>query len=118
MHTCEGKRKIGAVNHSIGRRRRDLSPLATIIYLAVAAVLLSAIDYGIARSGGMGFGVLAAPCENATSGGGEGRGGIQNVEVTATHNLDLTSIFACEGGTFVVAWSGACLLYTSPSPRD
>ena len=105
MHTCEGKRKVGAANHSIGRRRRDSSPLATTIYLAVAAVLLSAIDYGIARSGGMGFGVLAAPCENATTGGGEGR--IQNVEVTATTNLDLTSIFACEGGTFVVAWLGA-----------
>ena len=104
MHTCERKRKVGAVDYGIGHRRRVSHPLAAIISLAVAAVLLSPIDYGIARKGEMGFCVLAAPCvpDNATA----REAGATTLEVNATTDLNLTSIFACEGGTFEVAWSG------------
>ena len=104
MHTCERKRTVGAVDYGIGHRRRVSHPLAAIIYLVVAAVLLSPIDYGIARKGEMGFCVLAAPCvpDNATA----REAGATTLEVNATTDLNLTSIFACEGGTFEVAWSG------------
>ena len=104
MHTCERKKRVGAVDYGIGHHRRVSHPLAAIISLAVAAVLLSPIGYGIARKGEMGFCVLAAPCvpDNATA----REAGATTLEVNATTDLNLTSIFACEGGTFEVAWSG------------
>ena len=95
VHICEQQRRVSGVDHGFGRRCRVPRLLASTIRLAVAAVLLPPFSYGVARGGKMGFGVLAVPCvsENATTGaGGEAGGGILSVEVTATTDLNLTSI--------------------------
>lgn len=60
----------------------------------------------------MGTGVRAAPCASRTTttsstGGGGGGGGSQQLYVTSTAGLNITSAFDCEGGEFEVYWSGA-----------
>ena len=49
----------------------------------------------------------AAPCSTGITTASSGEGGTMNVKVTPTTDLDLTSIFNCEGGDFKVIWSGA-----------
>ena len=77
--------------------RRTRHPIASGSRLAVAAILASPMSYSVARMVGTAVVVSAAPCDidNTT------------VSVTADVDLNLTSMFDCEGGEFEVAWSGA-----------
>ena len=53
------------------------------------------------------MGVFAAPCASVNTTTSEtGSGDVQQITVTQTTALDLTSEFDCEGGEFEVYWSG------------
>lgn len=83
------------------------------VFILFAAIIVSPTLEGVSRAMGVGSGVLAAPCVtgNTTTvdeeGGRGGGAATFNVSVTPNTDLDLTSIFNCEGGQFQVAWSGA-----------
>lgn len=77
---------------------RSLTLVKAGFFLVVCAVLATPIHTG----------VFAAPCTsgNTTTSARVEEGDSQEVSVTPTTNVDLTSVFNCEGGDFEVHWSG------------
>ena len=84
-------------------------PVTAGLFLLVSAILAAPMSMVMPWDSGIGMRVFAQPCQTGTTttsatGGGAGA---QQLNVTpTTTNLDITSVFACEGGDFEVHWSG------------
>lgn len=102
VYTLEGKTRVGAVDCcAYGRRVRH--PIVAGMWFMVAGILVSLMFEDVARTRGIGFGVLAAPCGT----GNTTASGRQPVRVSVTPTIGVNStMFNCEGGDFEVSWSG------------
>lgn len=106
VHAHHRPRRAGAVGCGAFGRSAFQHPILAGLGFLVVAMLVSPMA---PRMIGVGFGVLSAPCttENATAGEAGGGAGSFSVNVTPDTDLNLTSLFNCEGGQFEVVWSGA-----------
>lgn len=85
-------------------------PMKASLLLLVVAIIATPTSTVLAPGFGLVTGAFAAPCTSettATSAATGGGAGTQHVvNVTSTADVNLTSIFDCEGGNFEVYWSG------------